>query len=316
MLIFAAFVYGLDRYEKEPRHLLFGVFLWGLFVAGIGAFIINTSFQIGLTLFTDSEAGASLTTSTLVAPIIEEFLKGLVVLLVYIRKRREFDSILDGIIYASIAALGFAALENTYYIYEYGYLKDGISGIFFLVFVRVILVGWQHPFYTAFFGIGLAYHRLHPAGFWRNAAPIIGLGIGIITHSLHNLFSSTAQEGGAALAATAFDWLGWGFMFLFIQVMIRRERKLLVTNLLEEVEFGILTPEQYSTAINSTRRWKVQWKALFTQRWRLTRHFYQLCGEIAHKKNQLNYLGDEQGNTHIIDLHRMELRRLSPFIES
>ena len=55
---------------------------------------------------------------------------------------------------------GFAATENTLYIYN-GFHQNGWSGLAFLVFVRVILVGWQHPFYTAFTGIGLAVARLN-----------------------------------------------------------------------------------------------------------------------------------------------------------
>ena len=41
-----------------------------------------------------------------------------------------------------------------------------------------------------------------------------------------------------------------------------------------------------------------------------------MCAEIAHKKYQLATLGDEQGNSAIIDHLRIELRGLSPFISS
>ena len=50
----------------------------------------------------------------MIAPIIEESLKGLAVLLVFLLFRKEFDSILDGIVYAAITALGFAATENSH----------------------------------------------------------------------------------------------------------------------------------------------------------------------------------------------------------
>ena len=45
-----------------------------------------------------------------------------------------------------------------------------------MFFVRVILVGWQHPFYTAFIGIGLAISRLSRNTSIKIIAPIIGLG--------------------------------------------------------------------------------------------------------------------------------------------
>ena len=55
MFIFAWFLYLLDRYEKEPLHLLLGVFAWGALVAAGAAFVINTLSSMGLYLITQSE---------------------------------------------------------------------------------------------------------------------------------------------------------------------------------------------------------------------------------------------------------------------
>ena len=59
MLLFAAFVYWLDRYEKEPRILLGTAFLWGVIVAAGGAFIINTIFDLMCTLLLNSADSGS-----------------------------------------------------------------------------------------------------------------------------------------------------------------------------------------------------------------------------------------------------------------
>jgi hypothetical protein len=45
---------------------------------------------------------------------------------------------------------------------------------------------------------------------------------------------------------------------------------------------------------------------------RATARFYQVCGELAHKKEQLKKLGDENGNTVIIEKLRTELAALAP----
>ena len=63
----------------------------------------------------------------------------------------------------AITAMGFAAIENVLYIYRNGYQESGWEGFWTLVVIRVILVGWMHPFFTAFTGIGLAI-----AGMSRN----------------------------------------------------------------------------------------------------------------------------------------------------
>ena len=129
-------------------------------MAAGGAFIVNSLLELGVFYFTSSQSAADLTTGSLIAPVIEESLKGAAVLIIFWTAHNEFDSVLDGIVYASITALGFAATENMFYIYTYGYVENGLGGIFVLAFIRNILVGWQHPFYTAFIGIGLAKARL------------------------------------------------------------------------------------------------------------------------------------------------------------
>ncbi len=120
-LLFASILYWLDRFEKEPLLLLGGVFLWGAIVAAGSAFLINTTLGLGIYVFTGSNSATDLATGSIVAPMVEEILKGLAVLGVFLVFRREFDSVLDGIIYAGVAALGFAATENVYYIYTYGF---------------------------------------------------------------------------------------------------------------------------------------------------------------------------------------------------
>src|SRR5512136_1589864 len=212
-LLFAYILYWLDRFEKEPIPLLGGVFLWGAVVAAGSAFLINTLLGVGIYVFTGSDAATNLATGSIVAPLVEEVLKGLAVLVVFLVFRQEFDSILDGIIYAGVAALGFAATENVYYIYTYGFLENGWSGLLSLTFIRIILVGWQHPFYTAFFGIGLAVSRLNRSGFVRIAAPLLGLALAMFTHAFHNTLASLTNGSEGLVLGTVFDWTGWLFMF-------------------------------------------------------------------------------------------------------
>lgn len=311
MFIFAAFAYWLDRYEKEPRLLLGGVFIWGAVIAAGVAFVVNTGLGMGVYLFTQSDAATELTTGSLIAPVVEETLKGLGVLLVFLIFRREFDSILDGIIYAGIVAMGFAATENVFYIYNYGYLEDGMSGLFGLVFIRVLLVGWQHPFYTAFIGIGLAVARMNRNTLVKVAAPLIGWFVAVSTHALHNTMASLLQGVVGRNIGLAWDWAGWLFMFLFIVYMIDREQKTLSSHLSEEVGLGVISNQQYQIACSARSQTNARFEALSRGQYRDTARFYQLCGELSHKKDQFARLGDEGGNQRIIHALRTELSDLS-----
>ncbi|MCL4272317.1 MAG: PrsW family intramembrane metalloprotease [Anaerolineales bacterium] len=306
MFLYAAFIYWLDRYEKEPKALLGAAFMWGVIIAAGGAFIINTVFGIGIYVVTGSEALTNLGTASVVAPVVEEILKGMAVAVVFLMFRKEFDSILDGIIYGGIAGLGFAAAENTLYIYRNGYLEGGWEGLFALVIVRVILVGWMHAFFTAFTGIGFAIARLNKNIFIKIIAPIAGLAVAIFTHAFHNTIGNFFY-GLSGLGVTIFfDVIGYALMFGFIIWMIVHERNIVKRQLVEEVSTGLITQAQYQKAFSP---WTLTVAGLSG---RATSRFYHSLGELAHKKEQLLKHGDEKGNTAIIETLRRELAVLAP----
>ena len=314
MLFFAWIVYWFDRYEKEPKILLGVVFFWGAVIAAGSAFVINSILGMEIYLFTGSKAATDLTTGALIAPFVEETLKGLAVLLVFLLFRSEFDSILDGIVYAGIVALGFAATENAFYIYRFGYVENGIIGLWQMVFVRVLMVGWQHPFYTAFIGIGLAVARLNQSKVIKFGAPFIGWTTAVFAHSLHNTLASAISGTGGLVLGTALDWIGWSFMLLFIFWVISREHNWISDQLKEEVLLGSITPAQYRTACSTWFQNSARLEALLKGRYHKTARFYQICAELAYKKKQLALMGEEQGNSHIIQQLRAELLNLSPHI--
>lgn len=311
MFLSAAFVNWLDRYEKEPKILLSGAFLWGVVIAGGGAYILNTAFGIGIYVLTGSEGAAEFGTTSIVAPIIEEALKGLAVLAVFLMFYKEFDSVLDGIVYAGITAMGFAAIENVLYIYRNGFQESGWEGFWTLVFIRVLLVGWMHPFFTAFTGIGLAVARLSRITLVKLFAVPAGYTVAVLSHAFHNTFSSLIGGGGGFLLGLLADYFGYAVMLAFIIWMIVHERNILKRQLVEEVKNGLISPQQYISAISFFRT-NTLLSALTSGTFRQTTRFYQVCGELAHKKEQLVKLGEERGNTNIITQLRGELVQLAP----
>ncbi|HJQ14769.1 MAG TPA: PrsW family intramembrane metalloprotease, partial [Anaerolineales bacterium] len=311
MFLFAVFVNWLDRYEKEPKLLLGAAFLWGVIIAGGGAYILNTVFGIGIYVITGSEGAAEFGTTSIVAPIIEESLKGLAILAVFLMFRKEFDSVLDGVVYGAVTAMGFAAIENVLYIYRNGYQESGWEGFWVLVVIRVILVGWMHPFFTAFTGIGLAIARMTRNVLVKMIAVPTGFAIAVTAHAFHNTFSGLIGGFEGLLAGTVVDYAGYAVMLLFVIWMIVYERNVLKRHLHEEVAHGRLSPRQYATA-TSFFQTNAHLSALTSGTFRSTSRFYQVCGELAHKKEQLSKLGDESGNAKIIENLRAELIQLGP----
>lgn len=305
---YAAIVYWLDRFEKEPAKLLFGAFLWGALVATGGAIIWTSVLQLGIGLLI-GDGLADLAGTTLLAPVVEEILKGLAIALIFWIVPHEFDSILDGTVYAAITALGFAATENLLYLYFLGYLDGGYGEMFALFLLRVVLGGWGHAVYTASIGIGFAAGRLRRGRSSKLIFPLIGLMVAIFLHALHNgmatFLAGTAGLGGLA-AMLLVDWLGWAVALGVIVWAIRREQRWMREQLREEVALGIISEEQYQTACSIMDRGRARLRSSAARR------FYAACANLAQKKQQLASLGDEQGNSARIIALRETVARLAP----
>lgn len=315
-LFYAWIVYWIDRFEKEPTWLLVAAFFWGAVIATMGTLIIAGVFEYSIYAFTGSVAATDFIGTALVAPLVEETLKGLAILLIFLLFRHEFDSILDGIVYAGIIALGFAATENLLYLYLQGYLTDGYEGLFALFVLRVILGAWGHPFYTAFIGLGFAVARLSRTPGIKLLAPLIGWGLAIATHALHNilvlLVAGNLGLGGLG-AVLLIDWTGWALMGVIILWAILREQKWLAIYLRDEMQRGVITAEQYRIAKSTLLQSSARMRALLRGRLGETVRFYQLCAELAQKKHQLYHLHEQHAASRIERL-RGQLAQLSPRI--
>lgn len=309
--LYAAVVYWLDRFEKEPALLLFGAFTWGAVVATLGAIIWSSVLQLGTAALTGDAALAEFTGVTLFAPLVEETLKGLAVALIFLAFPHEFDSVLDGMVYGAITALGFAATENVLYLYFAGYGEDGYAGMAALFVLRVILGGWGHAVYTAFFGIGLAVARLQPGPAVKIFAPLLGWLTAVFLHALHNTMATllAGSTGLAGLAAMLLvDWIGWAIALAVVGMEILRERRWMRVYLREEVEQGTISADQYRTATSIRDQLRAR------MRGKKARRFYEACAELAQKKHQLATLGEERGNSARIATLRTQLALLAPAV--
>src|SRR5215471_5078033 len=128
----------LDRYDPEPPGRLIFAFVWGAIIAIFISYIVNTLFGF---IF-----GGTLA-AIVSAPIIEEGAKGGCVLIIALFFRKDFDSMVDGIVYAGVVALGFATVENINY-YGGSLNEYGVSGLFVTWFVRGVLAPYSHVLFT------------------------------------------------------------------------------------------------------------------------------------------------------------------------
>jgi RsiW-degrading membrane proteinase PrsW (M82 family) len=116
VLIILFYIYVRDKYEKEPLSLLVKSLVIGALISIPVIFVESMLSKIWNGELGIMNAGYR---AFVVAGFTEELFK-FAVLYWLIWKHKEFDEKFDGIVYAVFISLGFAAIENILYVYEYG----------------------------------------------------------------------------------------------------------------------------------------------------------------------------------------------------
>jgi len=194
MAVVVAGYLWLDKWEPEPTRLLLLAFLWGATVAVVVSLVLE--------LATSAVLGDGITL-TLIGPAIEEAAKGAFVLVMLTgARRREFDGVVDGLVYAGFAAIGFAFIEDVGYIAET--FGQGTDVTITTVVLRLVLAPFAHPLFTSLigYGIGVASTR---TGSGRWLYPVAGY-LGAV--ALHALWNSSLTFGLA------------GYLVVYLVIMV------------------------------------------------------------------------------------------------
>jgi RsiW-degrading membrane proteinase PrsW (M82 family) len=188
------YFYSRDKYEPEPLSLIAKMFFLGMVAAVIAFFLENMliSFVTGI-LFV-----------ALVVPVVEEVLKfSMVALFMY--RDQEFDEPMDGIVYATATALGFATLENIVYVLDI----QTLSSLFVTGSLRAILSVPAHALFAVFWGYSLGIAKFMPAGGRRTTVIFGGLVLAIVTHGIFNLLLEQSYTGLAVLLLLLLPIVWW-----------------------------------------------------------------------------------------------------------
>jgi len=290
-IVYVLVLWWFDRYEREPRRLLLSAFFWGALPAVILAVVAEE--VLGIPAGALGEMGSELVSSSFFAPMIEELAKGLAVFAIFLLFRREFDGVLDGIIYGATIGFGFAMTENVFYFMS-SLDKSGVEGLTFVVLMRAVVFGLNHALFTSVFGAALGYARTARAGGQRALVPMLGLLVAMFLHGLHNLFAVlTSITCFSLLLGLISDWAGVLVIFVVMALAWQQEKRWISTHLKPEVDNGLLTQEEYDM-IRSYRnrviaRWQA-WSRLERSTARRLSKLSQLATELAFKVEQ----GDER----------------------
>jgi RsiW-degrading membrane proteinase PrsW (M82 family) len=274
----------LDRYEAEPTSLLVFTFTWGAAVATFGALVINTASTAAIR----NAGGDPSTAAVLVAPFVEEGFKGFAVLLVLLLRRREFDGVVDGIVYAGMAGVGFAFVENVLYLGR-TLAEAGAGGTLVVFVVRCLVSPFAHPLFTAATGIGLgiASRTRNPA--LRFVAPVLGYVVAVLLHGAWNLSATAGLSGFVMTYVVVQVPIFIGFV-TFAVLARRREGRLIGRHLATYAGTGWLGPADVAMlaslpARRNARRWAQ--RAGGRPARRAMRDFQELGSELAFLRERM-----------------------------
>ncbi len=257
-------VYVLDLYEREPISLVIGAFLWGAVAATTLAGFANDGWGLVVARVGGPEFAARWT-AALTAPFVEEALKGLGVVLIYLISPGEIDDMMDGFVYGAVCGLGFAVIEDVFYFM--GVFGGHPSGILQGFFVRVVASGlYSHVLYTGLVGMGIGYFvsRRQRRPFRRRLGVVAGLSAAAVLG--HFLWNSPLLDLFPARPWTGTDWLMipiatsvkglplLGFVALAVILARRRERKWLRGALATEIGTGGVRADELAILEHPKRR--------------------------------------------------------------
>ena len=182
------FFYRKDKWEPEPKWQVAKSFLLGLLVA------------IPVSFLEHPFSANQFVLVVLAAPIIEEFAKYLMVRLTSFRTA-QFNEPLDGIIYASAVALGFASIETVSYLFVFAHT----SRIYTIFILRGLLSIPGHVLFSSMWGYALGLAKFAPP---EVAKKLIrrGLALSMLLHALFNLLLGTPWAALGMLILVPLMW--------------------------------------------------------------------------------------------------------------
>jgi len=301
MFVYLLIIWWLDRNEREPFGFLFLNFFWGATGAVILAIIGSLIFQIPLSTIIAAVSDdnpdelLSLSGAVITAPIVEEFTKGIFLLIMAFSRR--FDGVVDGVVYGGAIGLGFGMTENFLY-----FISDQENWLAVVV-VRTLFSAILHTLAQATFGMFIGFAKFRSAATKMFLVPL-GYFAAVLLHFFWNLTVSFQHTAILGFIFVFFYAIG---LIIIFQIALYSEQKIIRKELTEEVSFGIIPAEHLNYLPYVTRR-----GSGFRLPAGLNRKRYiQDCITLALRKDQ--YRRVKQGNTvysREIDLLRNNIRAM------
>ncbi|MFB9653941.1 PrsW family intramembrane metalloprotease [Pseudarthrobacter oxydans] len=274
-------VHIIDKWEPEPKRLLFFAFTWGSAVSIAVTLIIQPFFVLAFQFSDEADLQAYM--ATVQAPIVEEFAKSLGLLILLLMARKHFDGPVDGVVFAFTIAGGFAFTENILYfgraIAESADPAGDFAQVFFL---RGVMSPFAHALFTGTTGLvmGFAARR------WHAGASVAAFFVGLLPAMfLHNRWNSMGQ---GFLAEYLMVQVPIFFLAVGGIILLRvAEKRLTRQRLLEYSAAGWFTPAEVELmATLGGRRTALNWAGSYGRKQQM-REFLKAATRLANTRQRI-----------------------------
>lgn len=305
LLLVVLAVWFVDRYDREPLHMVAAVFLWGAAVAPTAAILILRAVEPFL-------EGAAIGAQPLVGvgiagPLVEEAVKALGIVLVVLLTRN-FDNPTDGMVYGTAAGLGFAVTENSLYGIGLGATVpfDG-QGVLVLSLGRTLFSAGVHAVSSATFGGFLGFALLSRRRALRFVWAVVGLLVATVLHGSWN--AALVLAGPFAAPGRLRSWLlvvpvVYAGYLLVLAAFLHSEQRILKRQLAEEVALHLAPPWVLDVIPYYRRRVRGDWWPNRAERTVIAR----LLTRVAFRKQALRRLPKDEAAIASLEVVRLRQR--------
>ncbi len=128
VFVILIYIYVKDKFEKEPIGFLLKNFLLGAVVSILITIVLSFAANLIYPITDPESVIQQFVKAFFIVALVEEFSKYIIVKY-YSQNNTEFNEPFDGIVYAVVISMGFAAVENVLYVFQFG-ISTGILRAF------------------------------------------------------------------------------------------------------------------------------------------------------------------------------------------
>jgi len=305
LFIVVALVWWLDRYDREPLHLVAAVFLWGALVSPTVSFIAVAAIDRFVQGSIPTES-LGLIGISFFSPFVEETIKAVGVLLVVLLTDR-FDNPTDGVVYGTAVGLGFAVTENFFFALGAIAESSGTGDILILVGGRTLLSAGVHALSGAAFGGLLGYAVLSSKKEARLGWLLAGLMLAFGLHAAWN--TALLFVGPFSPSGTLRGWLAvlpslYVVYVIILMAFLHSEHRILKRELTEEVDLRLAPAWVVDVIPYYRRRVRGNWWPSRTERTVIAR----LLTRVAFRKHSLRRLPQDEATIASLELVKLRQR--------